>query len=115
MESVVFQEHEVDRCSSCKGLWFDLVEHEELRDVKGSEAIDTGLPEVGRKSDPIDRIDCPVCKAPMIRMVVAGQPHIRYESCTVCYGVYFDAGEFTDFRRVTLGESVRDMLRRLRS
>ena len=35
------------------------------------------------------------------------QPHIKFESCTVCYGVFFDAGEFRDYKELTLTESVK--------
>jgi hypothetical protein len=48
----------------------------------------------------------------MIQMTDHKQPHIKYESCTVCYGVFFDAGEFRDYKEVTLAESVRKLLRR---
>ena len=106
MEKVVHEGVEVDRCSGCGGLWFDMLEHEDLKALAGSEAIDTGSPDVGRENDAKDRIRCPVCTdQPLIRMVVAAQPHIGYESCIVCYGVYFDAGEFTDFRERTFGEA----------
>ena len=40
----------------------------------------------------------------MIQMTVHRQPHIRYEGCTVCHGVFFDAGEFSDMKRFTLAE-----------
>jgi uncharacterized protein len=42
MEVVQFEEVEVDRCVRCGGLWFDVLEHEELRDRSGAETIDTG-------------------------------------------------------------------------
>lgn len=105
MKKVSFRGVEVDRCSGCQGLWFDMLEHEDIKAVSGSEAIDTGKAEAGRQHDGQRRIQCPVCDQPMIGMVVAAQPHISYEACTVCYGVYFDAGEFTDFREETLAES----------
>ncbi len=46
-----------------------------------------------RKGD----ICCPSCSATMIKMVVADQPHIHYESCSKCFSVFFDAGEFKDY------------------
>ena len=109
MAKVTFEGVEVDRCTGCQGLWFDMLEHEDLKALSGSEAIDTGSAEAGRKHDAQRRITCPVCAQPMIAMVVAGQPHIAYEACTVCYGVYFDAGEFTDFRVETFAESWRSV------
>ncbi|HUG99856.1 MAG TPA: zf-TFIIB domain-containing protein [Gammaproteobacteria bacterium] len=111
MEQVVYSDIEVDRCTLCKGLWFDVLEHEELKVIPGAESIDTGDPEVGAIFNRDDRIRCPRCAGPMIRMVVPDQPHIWYESCGTCHGVYFDAGEFTDFKKHTLG----DFFRRLRA
>lgn len=111
MEPVAFGDVEVDRCTLCKGLWFDLLEHEQLKEMPGSEVIDCGDPEVGAVFNRDDRIRCPRCAGPMIRMVDPQQPHIWYESCGVCFGVYFDAGEFTDYKRHTLA----DFFRRLRA
>ena len=44
MEKMTYKDIEVDRCTLCKGLWFDALEHEALRDTPGSEAIDSGDP-----------------------------------------------------------------------
>lgn len=109
MERVAFEGVEVDRCTVCKGLWFDALEHELLKKMEGSEEIDTGDPEVGELFDKEQQVDCPACHVRMIRMVDRDQPHIRFESCTVCYGVYFDAGEFTDFKYHTMMDIVRDL------
>ncbi len=109
MAKVEYQGLEVDRCSECQGLWFDLMEHEQLKKLSGSEEIDSGAPEVGKINNTITRIACPVCNVPLISMVVAGQPHISYESCTVCYGVYFDAGEFKDYKEFTFVENMRSL------
>lgn len=109
MENVRYADIEVDRCTRCKGLWFDMLEHEDLKRISGSESIDTGSAGEGMQHNSMDRISCPVCNVPLIRMVVAAQPHIAYEACTVCYGVYFDAGEFTDFREETFAESWRSV------
>ena len=105
MAKVRYEGIEVDRCKSCQGVWFDILEHEDLKKISGSASIDIGSPEVGKEQNTKDRITCPVCSVPMIRMVISAQPHISYEACTVCYGVYFDAGEFTDFREKTFAES----------
>jgi len=47
MEKVTVDEIEVDRCQSCEGMWFDLREHEHLKQRAASEAIDTGDPAQG--------------------------------------------------------------------
>jgi Zn-finger nucleic acid-binding protein len=110
MAPVVFAGVEVDRCTGCGGIWFDLLEQEDLKRVKGSEAIDTGDPGVGRQFDRVGLIRCPVDAEPMVRMVDKGQPSLWLESCPVCYGMFFDAGEFADYK----AERVRDLVFRHR-
>lgn len=109
MEEVVFSNIEVERCTDCKGIWFDLLEHADLKAMEGSEAIDIGDPEVGKKFNKIDDISCPNCKQKMIKMVDPQQHHIWYESCQSCYGVFFDAGEFTDYKEDTFIDFIRDV------
>jgi len=110
MEAVEFGEVVVDRCTNCRGIWFDMLEKEELKAQEGSEIIDSGDRSVGRKFDKVDRIDCPVCKVPMLRMVDARQPHIHFESCPACYGAFFDAGEFRDFKQESMFDLLRDLV-----
>ena len=105
MNSVRHEHVEVDRCSGCSGLWFDAFEHEELKELSGSDDIDAAPRAVVAANSVVS---CPRCEVPMIQMVVAGQPHIAYEACGVCHGVFFDAGEFRDFREETFGEKLRD-------
>lgn len=110
MEVIAVDGGEVDRCPGCGGLWFDLLEHEELK--AQAALIDTGDALVGARHNTIDRIECPSCGngQPLIRMVDPQQPHIWFESCTVCYGRFYDAGEYRDFAEFT----VADWFKRLR-
>lgn len=114
MEPVTFDTINVDRCTHCHGIWFDMREQEHLRELAGSEGIDTGSPQEGREYDKIGDVHCPVCHVPMIRMVDSRQPHIWYESCPVCYGVFFDAGEFTDYKDRGLADFFKDLAARER-
>ena len=111
MEKVTFQNIQVDRCTACKGLWFDMLEREHLEALKGSEQIDVG-PRRAEDRGQIVRINCPVCHTPMIRMVDPNQPHVWYESCTVCFGVFFDAGEFRDLKEHKVLGHFRDLFHR---
>lgn len=110
MESLTVESTVVERCSGCRGLWFDLLEEEDLR--AHAAQIDTGDAALGRQHNAVDRIHCPKCPdgQPLIRMVDPAQPHIWFESCTVCYGRFYDAGEYRDFAEFT----VADWFRRLR-
>lgn len=96
METQIVSGIQVDRCSSCFGLWFDSGEVERLTNRKAAEAIDIGDPALGDLLNVYDRYDCPHCRAPMIRMVDPKQPHIWFEKCGSCFGSFFDAGEFRD-------------------
>jgi Zn-finger nucleic acid-binding protein len=110
MEKVATAHGVVDRCTACRGLWFDLMEHEELK--SDADIIDIGSEELGRRHNAIDRISCPVCpNSMMLRMVDPQQPHIWFESCPVCYGRYFDAGEFRDLSE----HSLSDLFKRWRA
>ena len=110
MERVNFQGIEIDRCTNCKGIWFDMREHEHLKKIRGSEAIDVGSPKTGAVHNRKGDVKCPRCGTKMIPMVDARQPHIWYESCPVCYGIFFDAGEFSDWKEETIMDFFRDLL-----
>jgi Zn-finger nucleic acid-binding protein len=109
MEQVTVQGVEVDRCTQCKGLWFDDREKERLKNRVAAELLDTGDPEVGRRMNLTDRIFCPRCQAKMLRMVDPEQHHIWIESCPLCYGAFFDAGEFRDYAEVSVLDFLRDL------
>jgi uncharacterized protein len=112
MELVTFEGVTVDRCTSCKGIWFDANEPKWLKEKRGSEVIDSGDSAIGRKMDKITSYLCPRCQGTMIRMVDVDKHHIDYEACTACYGVFLDAGEFKGLRDVTISEYLRGLFGR---
>lgn len=105
LEVLVHQGVEIDRCGGCGGIWFDAFEHEELGELSGSEAIDLAPGTTAPAASGTGL--CPRDQQRLFGMVVAGQPHIAFESCGLCHGVFFDAGEFSDFREETFRESLR--------
>ena len=104
MESVSVEGIEVERCTGCKGMFFDAREHEKLKDIRRAAAtLDIGEPaggDAGRGAGgtavaaPPKKITCPSCHTQMIEMAVQGRAWLKFESCTVCHGAFFDAGEF---------------------
>ena len=114
MVNVNFAGVEVDRCTSCQGLFFDEFEMEQLRKLKGADTIDPGDPKTGAEFNQVERIICPRCGSLMIRMVDLQQPHIWFEHCTVCGGSFFDAGEFKDLTHRTLVDFFKDLTTRAR-
>lgn len=109
MEDVEIYEVIVERCTGCKGLWFDRSKHEYLKKMGDAGDIDTGDPGEGKVHNEQGNILCPGCFAPMIRMVVADQPHIWYESCSKCFSVFFDAGEFRDYLEKDFISYIKDL------
>jgi Zn-finger nucleic acid-binding protein len=114
-ETITFQEIEVDRCLGCRGLWFDMLEKEDLVRIEGSEAIDIGSDQVGKKYRDMEDVKCPHCRVEMLPMVDKDQFHIKYESCPICYGTFFDAGEFRDLKENSVLERFMHMLQTLRT
>ena len=112
MEPVTFQDITVDRCTGCRGLWFDLMEQRHLRGAPGAEAIDTGSPVAGSKTDAQRKITCPKCRAPMSHLRDVDNRTIEYEYCAVCHGAFFDAGEFARYRDAGFLGTLRGMFRR---
>lgn len=102
-----------EQCTGCKGLWLDMLENEDLKEV--ADAIDTGSPELGKKYNEMGDVYCPVCSNnKMLRMVDPEQPHIWFEQCPTCNGRFYDAGEFKDVSEHTIGDFFKDIFTRER-
>jgi uncharacterized protein len=93
----------VHRCEGCKGMWFEIMAHEQLRDqAETIDLVEPAPPAEDQFFDPTApapvALLCPACEHyPLIHMVDPQQPHIRFESCKFCYGRFYDPGEFRDF------------------
>ena len=93
---------EIARCTECKGVWIDTLEHAQIKAVA---SIDIGDTEVGKKFNSLAEVMCPSCpNSKMLRMVDPKQPHIWLESCPTCHGNFYDAGELKDFSEHTLAD-----------
>jgi Zn-finger nucleic acid-binding protein len=104
MEQLVYDDVEIDRCTICKGLWFDAGEIELLQNKEAAVAIDTGDADTGKRHNTTDNYPCPRCAGEMIHMVDPKQTHIWYEECGSCKGSFFDAGEFADLSEFTISD-----------
>jgi Zn-finger nucleic acid-binding protein len=106
MELVTVEGVTIDRCTSCRGMWFDANEQKWLKEIKGAESVDVGDPAVGRKMDKITNYACPRCvpETAMIRMVVVDDKPMDYEACPTCFGIFLDAGEFRALKDPSMSE-----------
>jgi uncharacterized protein len=114
MEQITVGGIEVDRCTLCHGIWFDLREHEHLKDVAGSERIDSKPTSRTKDLDAMKGLTCPRCHGKLVRLAVPEQTHVHYDQCHTCGGAFFDAGEFTDYKNLTFVERVMRLLPRRR-
>ena len=103
MDEVTYGNLTIDRCTECQGIWFDTGEAEALKDRWMGEALDTGDPEIGKKWNQIEDVDCPRCSERMHKTSDPGQVHIWYEVCDK-HGMFFDAGEFRDLSQLTISD-----------
>ena len=108
MNAITHDGTSFQRCSGCHGLWFGAADHEALRAAAGT--IDTGTAAATNADQAPTKLPCPTCaNSTLIDMVDAAQPHIRFESCPVCHGRFYDAGEFRDFAEHGVGEFLRNL------
>lgn len=114
MEKAKYQQFSIDRCTNCQGIWFEPESLDKLRSLWMSEFLDSGDRAVGRKYNAVDEVDCPECGARMDKITDEKQIHIWYEACPQGHGVYFDAGEFTDWKYDTLMDRLRGVFARTR-
>ncbi len=93
----------------CGGLWFDALELEKLLQQRSAmKRIDSAG---GSVAPDAQAQFCPRDKARLIDMRHLDQPHVKYESCKICGGLFLDAGELNDLSVHTLAERVRRALK----
>jgi uncharacterized protein len=112
MNPVTVENTQVDRCTSCEGLWFDALEDADVRTKEGVDALDPPGARAPAGHNEQKRVDCPRCNTRMIRMVDRKRRNVWYESCPICYGKFFDAGEFRELRPRTLTEVLKGLIGR---
>lgn len=114
MEQIQICGIEIDRCSRCRGIWFDQQEQNEIQCARGSHKADIGHQAIGEHYNAIRDIQCPRCDVPMQeKELKRGRIPIQVESCPKCQGSYFDAGEFRDFAEPTILEFAKDLVVRI--
>ena len=99
MIKVNLKEIELNRCTSCGGLWLDAGEVKSIKedDAKVGYVVDTGNNFPNSKWNSITEIDCPYCEIKMTHHSYSKDKKIKYEACGSCYGVFMDAGELASF------------------
>lgn len=102
----------VERCGQCRGFWLDVGKLERLlrADLRRLVRDDRAA---GRRREPRadGRVNCPRCKGTyLIRVNSRVRPGTIVDSCTVCHGVWLDAGEYARLARGGLIGRLRGLL-----
>ena len=108
METIKFSGITVDRCTRCRGIFCDVKEYLALKHLRGAAALDIGSGELGRDMDEKPNAPCPRCAVAM-RRIADPESHLTFEQCPTCRGVFFDAGEFREFKFGGTEEHFRDL------
>ncbi|MCR9277765.1 MAG: zf-TFIIB domain-containing protein [Pseudomonadaceae bacterium] len=101
----------VARCDGCSGLFCKPEVLMEMKEEWMSEILDMGDRKVGKSLDSVRDIQCPECAVAMNAEADPKQTHIWYEECPQCNGIFFDAGEFTDWKYDTFMDRLRDIFK----
>lgn len=109
MKIVKYKGVEYDRCASCRGLWFDRLDLENLKPVEGPKPLDAKGAPTGRTFAGIKDIDCPNCEKKMGKMADKKLPHVWYEFCRSCSGTFFDSVEFKDVKEEALLDHLKTL------
>lgn len=110
MRPMHVEQTEVDRCVACDGLWFDALEEKDFQTKESIDLLDPPGATARTGHDEQRRVDCPRCHTPMIRLLDRLTRTVWYESCPVCYGKFFDAGEFRAIQPRTLMDVLREFV-----
>lgn len=81
IEIIDFQGIEIDRCADCFGMFFDHLEKEDLKTLKGAESIDIGDDFVGARFNEILDVACPKCKVKMGHVFQEEPFLVKFKSC----------------------------------
>lgn len=96
LESHAFHSVTVDECSQCKGVWFDIGELSEAKDIAKPDAkwldFDLWADPDGFEAEWSGRL-CPVC-GQHLATIIYGETGVTVDYCLEGHGIWLDQGEF---------------------
>jgi len=113
MKEVEINKVKVDISEGCGGVWFDNLEFEkfdEAHENAGDKLVDL-MASFAKGKGPVDldkRINCPRCAdTVLMRHFESPLRKIQIDQCPGCGGIWLDAGELKDFRKLFPTEADR--------
>jgi Zn-finger nucleic acid-binding protein len=83
----------MDVCSNCGGIWFGSQELGKVLE-QGIPALDELMgfePVESHAARPRSTYSCPICKIPLHRNQLSGEPDVTVNTCYECGGLYLEA------------------------
>ena len=100
----------IDRCPDCHGIWFDVFELESVLRADPRLLLSEDRHFQAPHRDEGERLNCPRCRGTyLIKLNSRERPGTIVDSCTVCYGVWLDAGEYTRLAHADLAGRIREL------
>jgi Zn-finger nucleic acid-binding protein len=108
MKEVEINKVEIDICEDCGGVWFDNLEFEKFDEVQESAGDQLVNLLAGCRKKPVDlsqRVNCPRCPdTVLMRHFESALRKIAIDQCPSCGGIWLDAGELAEYRKLFPGE-----------
>lgn len=95
---------DVDRCSTCQGLWLAPGELETIQDTRANDysAELATIPNTVAKAYAMAHAklegtrDCPVCSSELLKVEYARSSQVMVDKCTNGHGLWLDPGELKE-------------------
>ncbi len=111
MKEVEINKVKVDISEGCGGVWFDNLEFEkfdEARESAGDKLVDLMASYKKEGIDLSKRVNCPRCPdTVLMRHFESPLRKIQIDQCPSCGGIWLDAGELADYRKLFPTEEAR--------
>ena len=100
----------VNRCGTCHGFHFELLNQQNLDDVTQYVHLDTGVDSFGDEYNEMVYVECPKCDMIMDQRSIDDPAKIRFELCIACHATFLDAGEFREYMSDEGHDKSRELL-----
>jgi Zn-finger nucleic acid-binding protein len=97
LEKKNFYGIEVEKCPNCHGIWFDENEIKDIKEIDDeNKKIDEFVPsKIEDSVNKKENLRCIKCDNILSTINYMGDSGIFIDKCSVCGGIWLDAGEFT--------------------
>ena len=100
----------INRCPECGGIFALPDVLEKIKEEWFADWMDYGKHHKTKAFNALKDINCPACNVAMTNIKDEKQKHLELERCPQCEGMFFDAGEMTDWKYETWSDVVKGLM-----